>query len=444
MEIVETFLGDKSGKTLAKMGDNMGKKGNEKNNNRQDNEILKKLEEIEKNQIKPHSYLVEISVTLICAGIIGIISWILISNETKTRVEYITKDIIALQSSIDQLNKTVSDLKSDVSENAANIKNLDEKIANMDQKIAVLDEKIADINKENNTGTNLTAIKINPGDKLVKTTSVFIKKDNVVQNGTTSLRMSDIAGEDAETNKRRTVKEIADKKVLLPYKEDGQEVYFLGQLDKNGYWDGNCVVNVYRKDQLILITDAKYEHGEMVSYKQVFESGDNRWFVSNRKHKKNVNTGETWSYLKQETCIKTFDLNSVKDTDIMTVREFKKNVKITLDGYYNGQTSNGHYNDSTGNAYLAKYNDDGTVKTFYSGNFKDGQFNDHTGNAWYISFDSKNSIYVYFKGKFTNNNPSETPDNKRENKTNEDIHKIIDKKKYKCKIELQGDSEEIS
>lgn len=362
---------------------------------------------------KLHPYLAQTIVTLFCSGVIGLISWGLSVNDTKVKVEYIENNIGVMREDIDELSRAVSGL---------NLKNNSE---------------------DKDKGNSGSAVRtIEPESILLKTTYEFTKKDGVISNGATSLKMTDIVGKDSKTNKKCTLKEIVNKKVLLPYKEGGHEVYFLGQIDENSCWHGNCVINVYSDDQLILITDAKYEHGKLVDYKQVFESCDNRWFISNRKHKKNTNTGETWSYSKREGYIKKFDLKSVASTDIMSVKNFKQKFKLTLEGYYNGNTSNGSYNDTTGNAYLVKYNKDGMVRTLYCGMFQDGKFNDLTANAWYISYDEENSVYVYYKGKFKNDKPLETKNNKRENITIDDIHKIIDKRKFACDVELYGDNED--
>lgn len=69
--------------------------------------------------------------------------------------------------------------------------------------------------------------------------------------------------------------------------------------------------------------------------------------------------------------------------------------------YYNGNISNGLFNDDTGNAYYVKYFDNGTAETLYMGKIQDGAFEDITENAWMIC---KNDInrkeYSFYKGPF--------------------------------------------
>lgn len=69
--------------------------------------------------------------------------------------------------------------------------------------------------------------------------------------------------------------------------------------------------------------------------------------------------------------------------------------------YYMGKTSNGVYNDDSGNAYLVMYNSEGFVSVYYKGNFKDGDFEDE--NAIEIVLDESDNINKYFlyNGGFT-------------------------------------------
>lgn len=86
-----------------------------------------------------------------------------------------------------------------------------------------------------------------------------------------------------------------------------------------------------------------------------------------------------------------------ENDEYMEVIENSDNVIQT--GYYSGRTSDGYYNDDTGDAYIIKYFPDGMVKTLYVGKFVDGMFNDRTDNAWYITKEIKTD-YMYYKGYF--------------------------------------------
>ena len=49
-----------------------------------------------------------------------------------------------------------------------------------------------------------------------------------------------------------TAEDVAQKKLLLPYKDNGRECFFYGQLDEKGNWDGDCIINIYRDKKLEL------------------------------------------------------------------------------------------------------------------------------------------------------------------------------------------------
>lgn len=209
---------------------------------------------------------------------------------------------------------------------------------------------------------------------------------------------------DSSTKKKKTAKSLAETGIILPYEEDGKEVYFLGQFNKNYHWHGQCLLNVYDGNNLIQITEAVYDDGNLVKYRQVFEYKDkDTWVLSDRTHTGDVNTGTSISYYKEkgkpEYYTKTFSMGSVKGSDILNVDDFVKMYCITQEGFYCGNTSNGKYNDKTGNAYLVKYNRDGFVRLFYHGNMKKGYQYDKSGNAWDIVL-GKDNKYYYRKAKY--------------------------------------------
>lgn len=203
-----------------------------------------------------------------------------------------------------------------------------------------------------------------------------------------------------------TAAEVAEQPLLLPYTENGNEVYFYGQLDSAGNWDGRCIVNIYDGNVLQLITDAMYDGGTLLSCKQAFPdtvtSGEDVWVISERKVEDGFSTGETYRYFRSDGYTKSFSLDNVEPDDILNVDEFSAQITSTLEGYYCGEISDGQYNDDSGDAYFVKFFQDGTVRTLYVGNFKDGQFNDQTGNAWMIGKKQIGASYSFYQGPFKN------------------------------------------
>lgn len=222
---------------------------------------------------------------------------------------------------------------------------------------------------------------------------------------TTSLTVTSVVAYDIDTNAQYTVGQLAEQKLLLPYTSKGQEVFFYGQINVEGQWDGNCILNVYENDELVLITDAVYDDGELCQYKQVFSytvtSGQRVWAVSNRVHQETSNTGETWLYTWTGPYTKEFTIDNVAARDIISADVFRDMIDENLYGYYCGDTSDGLFNDLSGNAYMVYFFENGTVRLLYSGRFEDGTFNDDTGNAWYI-VKAEDSDYMYYQGNFKN------------------------------------------
>lgn len=58
------------------------------------------------------------------------------------------------------------------------------------------------------------------------------------------------------------------------------------------------------------------------------------------------------------------------------IEDFIEEIDTPVDSYYRGNTSNGIYNDNTGEAYLVRYNEDGTVKVLYKGIIRKGNHAD--------------------------------------------------------------------
>ena len=89
-------------------------------------------------------------------------------------------------------------------------------------------------------------------------------RDVPSQTPTVQLAADTVIGYRKGTDIKVTAEEISDCKVLLPYKSGDQAVFFYGQINENGRWDGNCILNTYEGDKLVLITDAVYDNGNLI------------------------------------------------------------------------------------------------------------------------------------------------------------------------------------
>jgi hypothetical protein len=243
-----------------------------------------------------------------------------------------------------------------------------------------------------------------------------------------------------KTGKEFTVAEMENTPMLFSYTDGDKTVIFIGQLNENNHWDGNCLTNVYEDGELTYIMDATYEDGVVTNYNQVLKgensSGTDSWYVISRINHGDYNSGETWQYGYEDHDFNlTESSDNLSSNSIRTFESFKYLLTTPLEGYYNGNTSNGLYNDTTEQAYLVKYFADGKVKTLYQGNFKNGLFDDDTGNAWDISKEN-DTPYMYYKGYYKDgdkiNNEGSTFEH---DLTLERIQEILGNKTYNVDLE---------
>lgn len=223
-----------------------------------------------------------------------------------------------------------------------------------------------------------------------------------------------------EMEEERNVEQMADQKLLLNYMDGERQVFFYGQFDTDGYWTGNCIINTYEDGYLTLIIDADYEHGALLTFEQAFpneaerQDGRNVWYFSKRTMKEDFSVGETWDYFWDDNIEQEFSTDSVTADNILTVKDLRDKIgEDALEGYYNGNISNGLFNDDSGTAYMVKYFDaeddgkTGDVRTLYVGKFKDGFPEDSANGSWLIGKNNATeSLYSYYKGPFTGGHPS--------------------------------------
>ncbi len=256
-----------------------------------------------------------------------------------------------------------------------------------------------------------------------------------------------VIGQDVKSGKFYTVDDLIKESIITSYVDQSTEevVVFKGQYDKDKHWNGNCIINRYKDNKLMFIMDAEYISGKLIRYKQVFSCvnarGDDLWMVSEREIEEYKNKGETWSYFKDSEYEKEIEIDSIKDSDIIDADSFRLMLSSNLEGYYNGYTSDGLYNDDTGQAYLVKYAREGYIRTLYVGKMKDGHFEDATNNAWYIA-KSEDTDYMYYKGEFDKGRPIHNDESIFINNISiEEIDKILQDNNFNTGLYWYSESE---
>ena len=228
-------------------------------------------------------------------------------------------------------------------------------------------------------------------------------------------------------------------KIITGYRDGEDEIYFLGQYNENNHWYGECILNIYKDHNLSCIFEAVYNDGELFSYRRISNEGDGTWEVADRVNKGEYKTGETWVYTNTIDYKQEISLNKYKESQILTFDDFINSTREKLLSYYNGGTSNGYYNDDSGNAYLIKYFEDGTIdgqgdkyviRTLYQGKFVNGDLVDDTYSAWYITRET-NTTYMYYEGSFSGGSPDDKKKVTFENYLNKNrIDEILDEKGF--------------
>lgn len=119
-------------------------------------------------------------------------------------------------------------------------------------------------------------------------------------------------------------------------------------------------------------------------------------------------------------------LNNIDESFILNVDDVLNSIEKQLTGYYNGNTSDGKYNDNSGSAYIARY-DGGNLRYLYRGKVKDG--NGESENGWAVIL--VEGEYRIYEGSFSNGSPNNY--DKYEKVTEEKIQEIkyFD---YKCPL----------
>ena len=330
-----------------------------------------KLEKL-KNLINKHQFISGVLASIVASTIVSSPSLISTIYSIPHRIDAVEKNIKTLtkqnrnfKSSFENYKTQLDDFK--IEENFddinTNFKDIKEKFEKTNDKFEKIETRIRDIEKDVFNYIILQATKKTASELKFINSSIEEENFTIEKNNVPFLATS-VVGIDSETNKNYRAENLRNKKLILTYVgPDGENIIFCGQFNSKQHWDGKCSINVYKKNRLILITDAEYEDGKILNYQQFLNNGQT-FIISVRKNKDTYNTGETWNYKFDDKCIrKKINLSDISLKDIITVTEFKMKIKTTPLTYYNGRTSNGSYNDTTGNAYYIKYSENGSMSS---------------------------------------------------------------------------------
>ena len=344
------------------------------------------------------------------AGVIVLFIWAIISSaqglfKLPDRVENIEKDIEEINGRLDSLEADMKDTK--------------EKVSNIDNRVSSLEGRLSAIENTVNFIMDNSAIYIGEGSRAIQTS---------IGTSTLSVKDADIIAVSA-TGREYTAKELQNKRIITSYTQDGYEVIFCGQYNEKYHWHGVCVRNSYKDGALAFAEVATYDDGKRTYNDQLFPDGDT-FVYARRIQDGNINIGDSWKYKKTSDIKQEIAYDEPEEKDLIIPEIYIKSLPEYI-SHYHGDTSDGQYNDDTGEAYLVTYKD-GYVRTLYSGRFKNGQFEDSTGEAWYITIDD-GTEYMYFKGRFTGGHPA--GDGEKENPvTAETVERVTSGRTFTDKL----------
>lgn len=345
-------------------------------------------------------------------------------------------DQMVTQEGINLINLQIASMSEGIKDVIEDYEELDDVVGDLKTEIEITKNEVG----------HLRQLKAEP--KAVTEILKLSQRENIESNDQQMWDGDDIVASDENDVENITADELKDQKSLFLYKEDAQEIVFYGGFSENNRWDGDCILNVYLGDKLQIITEAEYDDGKLIRYRQAYtfttQLDKEVWCISKRECTEEGNQGDSWNYYKEEDIEKEDDSkDGNEELKIFTVSQVQERVKNNLEGFYHGLTSNGEYNDKTGDAYLVKFSSDGTVRTLYKGNFVDGKFSstlDINSPSWMIGRKEEkiNSKYAYYEGGYDEKGEPVNSDGWEYELEYQDIMKHTSPYFFKCKLKWYG------
>lgn len=336
----------------------------------------------------------------IIGGILGILTTLFVAYKA------IISPIISNKKDIEELQTNITSIKSDIDKG---IDTINKKLDKFDDRIDNLLEKIYLSDNSSSNNHSSQAIPVTFLNAYLPTFN-----DNILLEPKWTSSDEKVAKILGSNNIELEVGELQNRKLVTTYIQEGNEVYFFGKYNENNHWDGECILNVYKNNELLAILEGTYLDGKLKNYKRIACDKDGEWTVTDRTYHYNdtddYTNGETWNYVKTNPISQKINPESFDETDILKVDQVLNNIDKQIISYYKGEISNGIYSDQTENAYLVNYDEHGNIFYLYKGKVENGNANDDTGNAWSISLGYENDGYYYYKGNFKNGKREYTPD----------------------------------
>lgn len=359
------------------------------------------------------------------------------------KISNIESSIQKVKTTSENNEKSLQELSTSYKEVSTYYENLESSVKDLNKTVEGLGTKVAEIDGKVTAYHSVPYVRINPDGVVglnIKSSYENIETILLNENKKIADDFTELVAIDQDTGTKYTIPVLSNETIIMNYESSGENVYFKGQFNEEGFWNGNCVINRYKDGKLSLVMDAVYDSGKLLNYKQIFPyettRGNKVWVFSCREVEENDSrSGYTLMYYRDGDKEQSFSNDSYTNSDIFNADEFLVSIgELRIEGYYSGYTSDGKFNDDSGDAYIAKYDNKGNIRYLYVGKIKDGLANDQTGNAWSIAWGYANDGYHYYKGTFTNGEQDKKPKNWYKPMTQEEIEEIVDQEDFDCEL----------
>lgn len=167
---------------------------------------------------------------LVCSVITGLVSVIITVIILNTKMEFVFDDIDSVNSNMENINGSITSLIEKAAENTTKVGDLEVRIDELGKRIDTTENDIKKLYKNVNSDSASTVVCEPTQNTKLLLASVDIMSGSLASPG---WKSSDIVAENTFTGKKYTAGKLAGKKVLMPYTDDGYEIFFfMGALIK--------------------------------------------------------------------------------------------------------------------------------------------------------------------------------------------------------------------
>lgn len=330
-----------------------------------------------------------------------------IYSDIKSIPNMATKEDIADMLTLEDIKDmaTAEDIKDIVTQKDLTV--LSNQIEGIDKKYDNINKKYDEMNRSIGVIQGRLGVIVEPNADFVNMINQTYESYDSVYDGAQKNVWIDLkqeVGKDLITGDTYKAEDLENDTIILSYVDkNNDEVFFKGSFNEDNQWNGNCIINKYSDGNLNYIMNANYEEGKLVNYNQVFTYVNTAdievWAISSRTVDGSGNAGHTLTYYKEKEWKKNFENQYLKAENIINEEYFYNIMDLKIEGYYNGYTSDGLFNDTSEEAYMIKYTSDGYVRMLYSGGFAAGQPHEMDRNALAIAWGHDEKNYYYYVGK---------------------------------------------